>query len=405
MSFFFCIFATNFMYTIMKIIQIGPYPLSPDCIHGGVEASVFGLVKELVSEEGIVKSEAHIVDVFDLPRIGEKDRVERFGNLTIHRYANPGTHNKDAVLRLSEIVRDIVALRPEVCHIHGTGAISKELYFALRHHGLPVMVTVHGLLREEKKQALLRKPSLKILYQYIVQSRDERTMLNATPRVIVDTAYVKDMLQHYGLKHIPEMHVIPQGIDETFYSISCNPKNNMILCVGAIAPRKGHIYTVEMFERLRAKGIDAKLRIIGSLADKAYYELLQQKIAASPYTSDIFLEANLPREELLKAYADAKLFVLHSREESQGIVFAEAMATGLPVVATKIGGIPYVVADGKSGLLCPYADVNTMNEMVAKLLTDESLWQRYSDAAKEIAKNYSWTDIANRIVQLYKSDV
>ena len=93
--------------------------------------------------------------------------------------------------------------------------------------------------------------------------------------------------------------------------------------------------------------------------------------------------------------------MLHSREESQGIVFAEAMATGLPVVATKIGGIPYVVADGKSGLLCPYADVNTMKEMVAKLLTEESLWQRYSDAAKEIAKNYSWTDIANRIVELY----
>ena len=381
----------------MHIIQIGPYPLSPDCIHGGVEASVFGLVKEL--------AKGHVVDVFDIPRIGGMDRVERFGNLTIHRYANPGTHNKDAVLRLSEIVRDIVALRPEVCHIHGTGAISKELYFALRRHGLHVMVTVHGLLREEKKQALLRKPSLKALYQYIVQSRDERTMLNATPRVIVDTAYVEDMLQHYGLKHVPEMYVIPQGIDETFYSISCNPQSNMILCVGAIAPRKGHIYTVEMFERLRARGIHAQLRIIGSLADKAYYELLQQKIAASPYASDISLEANLPREELLKAYSEAKLFVLHSREESQGIVFAEAMATGLPVVATKIGGIPYVVADGKSGLLCPYADVNTMNEMVAKLLTDESLWQRYSDAAKEIAKNYSWTDIANRIVQLYKSDV
>lgn len=406
----------------MKIIQVGPYPLSTDCIHGGVEASVFGLVKELASERvselgcerlvistsaqpSTLNAQQNVIDVFDLPRIGEKDRVERFGNLTIHRYANPGTHNKDAVLRLSEIVRDIVALRSEVCHIHGTGAISKELYFALRHHGLPVMVTVHGLLREEKKQALLRKPSLKALYQYIVQSRDERTMLNATPRVIVDTAYVEDMLQHYGLKYVPEMHVIPQGIDETFYSISCNHKGNVILSVGGIGPRKGHIYTIEMFNQLRAGGIDATLRIVGALADKAYYELLQRKITASPYASDISLDANLPREELLKAYEEAKLFVLHSREESQGIVFAEAMATGLPVVATKIGGIPYVVADGKSGLLCPYADVDAMTEMVAKLLSDESLWQRYSAAAKEIAKNYSWTDIANRIVQLYKSNV
>lgn len=382
----------------MNIVQIGNYPILAESIQGGVEASVFGLVQELIKS-------SHTVDVFDVPRIGEKDRVERYGNLTIHRYANPGTHNKDSVLRLREMVRDIVALGPEVCHVHGTGAFSKQIYFALQQHGIKMMLTVHGIAREEKKQALMRKPSIKALYQYIVQSRDERELLEAAPRIIVDTAYVEDKLKAYGLKHVPAMHVIPQGIDEVFYSIQCNPNSNVILCVGAIAPRKGHIYSVEMFERLRSKGIDAKLRIIGSLADKAYYELLQQKITASPYASDISLEANLPREELLKAYTDAKLFVLHSREESQGIVFAEAMATGLPVVATKIGGIPYVVADGKSGLLCPYADVDAMTDMVAKLLTDESLWQRYSDAAKEIAKNYSWTDIANRIVQLYKSDV
>ena len=377
----------------MTIIQIGSYPLSPECVHGGVEASVFGLVQEQAKE--------HVVDVFDAPRIGEKDRVERNGNLTIHRYTNPGTHNKDAVLRLREMVRDIVALRPEVCHVHGTGAFSKQIYFALQQHGIKMMLTVHGILREEKKQALLRKPSLKALYQYIVQSRDERELLEVAPRIIVDTAYVEDKLKAYGLKHAPEMHVIPQGIDVNFYSIPCNSNSKVILCVGAIAPRKGHIYTIEMFNRLRAKGIDGKLRIIGSLADKAYNEHLQQKIAKSAYKGDISLEVNLPREELLKAYAEAKLFVLHSREESQGIVFAEAMATGLPVVATKIGGIPYVVADGKSGLLCPFGDVESMEKMVEQLMTDDARWKEYSQEAKEIAKGFSWTDIANRIVKLY----
>lgn len=377
----------------MNIIQIGPYPLSPECIHGGVEASVYGLVQELTKN--------HTVDVFDIPRLGEKDRVERYGNLTIHRYTNPGTHNKDAVLRLNEMVRDIVALGPEICHVHGTNAINKEIYFALQQQGIKMMLTVHGILREEKRQALLRKPSPKALYQYIIQSRDERELLEAAPRIIVDTAYVEEKLKAYGLKHVPQMYVIPQGIDETYYGIECNPNSNVILCVGAIAPRKGHIHTVEMFNRLRAKGVDAKLRMIGSLADKAYYDQLNQKIAASRYKNDISIDANLPREELLKAYAEAKLFVLHSREESQGIVFAEAMATGLPVVATKIGGIPYVVADGKSGLLCPYGDVTTMTEMVEQLMMDEEKWMEYSNAAKEIAKGYSWKDIAERIVELY----
>lgn len=377
----------------MNIIQIGPYSVSPDCIHGGVEASVYGLVREL--------TKSNIVDVFDMPRMGEKDRVERYGNLTIHRYANLGKHNKDAVLRISEIVRDIVALGPNICHIHGTGAFSNQIYFALRQYGIPTMVTVHGLLHEEKKQAFMRKPSLKGLYQLFVQSRDERQLLNAVPRVIVDTAYVADKLHAYGLKHVPKMHVIPQGIDETFYGINCNPNSNTLLSVGVIGPRKGHIYTVEMFNCLRARGIDAKLRIIGVMADKAYYAILQQKIANSPYRSDMSLEVNVPRETLLNAYAEAKLFVLHSREESQGIVFAEAMATGLPVVATKVGGVPYVVAEGMSGLLCPYADVDAMTEMAAQLMTNDAMWNQYSAAAREIAKDYNWTSIAETIMRLY----
>lgn len=377
----------------MNIIQIGPYPLSPECIHGGVEASVYGLVQELAKK--------HTVDVFDIPRIGEKDRVERYGNLTIHRYTNPGTHNKDAVLRLKEMVHDIVALGPEICHVHGTNAINKQIYFALQQHVIKMMLTVHGILREEKKQALLRKPSLKALYQYIVQSRDERELLEAAPRIIVDTAYVENKLKAYGLKHVPEMYVIPQGIDERFYGINCNPKSNIILSVGGIGARKGHIYTVEMYNKLRERGVDATLHIVGAATDNGYYALLKQKIEESKYKTDISLEVNLPREELFRSYAEAKLFVLHSREESQGIVFAEAMATGLPVVATRIGGIPYVVSEGKSGLLCPYGDVGAMTEMVEQLLTDDALWKQYSNAAKKIAKGYSWKDIAERIVELY----
>ena len=375
------------------VIQIGSYPVSPECIRGGVEASVYGLVHEL--------SQSHIVDVFDEPHMDEMDRVERYGNLTIHRYTNPGTHNKDAVLRLSEMVRDIVSLGPEVCHIHGTGAFSKQMYFALQRYGIKTIVTVHGIVREEKLQALKRKPSLKALYQYIVQSREERELLNAVPMIIVDTAYVEDNLRAYGLKHMPEIRVIPQGIDETFYSIHCNPDCNVILSVGGIGARKGHILTVEMFNKLRVKGIDAKLHIVGTMTEQNYYELLQKKIAGSLYRDDITLEVNAPREELLKAYAEAKLFVLHSREESQGIVFAEAMATGLPVVATKIGGIPYVVADGKSGLLCTYGDVEAMTDMVEQLMTDEVKWNEFSKAAKEIAMGYRWRDIAERIVELY----
>ena len=377
----------------MTIVQIGPYPISPDCIRGGVEASVYGLAQALARN--------HAVDVFDMPRLGEEDRVDQADKLTIHRYANPGSHNQDAVRRVADICRDIISLRPDVCHVHGTGAFSRQIYCALHEQGLPAMLTVHGLLHEEKKQALLRHPSLKHLYQFVVQTRDERALLNMASQVIVDTAYVERKLRAYRLHHTPEIHVIPQGIDDCYFRIRCNPDSRVLLSVGAIGPRKGHTYTIEMFNRLRAKGIDAQLRIIGSMADSAYYALLLKMVAESPYSADISIEVDLPREQLLQAYASAKLFVLHSREESQGIVFAEAMATGLPVVATNVGGVPYVVLDGQCGLLCPYADVEAMTENVERLLANDKQWHAFSSSACEVAKGYDWHTIATKIAGLY----
>ena len=384
----------------MNIIQVGSYPLSADCIHGGVESSVYGLTQALVRS-------GHTVDVFDYPRIGGNDASERNGLLTIHRYANTGKHNEDAMQRGKEIFRDIVALHPNAVHVHGTGKLSGAIYEAAQNYGIPVVLTVHGLLHEEKKQALRRKLSLKHLYQYIVQTRSEMDVLNRASRIIVDTPYVERMLTKYQQKgklvQLPEIYVIPQGISAAYYDLSCAKESNTILSIGSISPRKGHLYTIKMFNVLREKGVKAKLRIIGSFADNNYYALLTKAIQESPYCTDIRLETNVSQEELFAAYKSAKLFVLHSQEESQGIVFAEAMATGMPIVATNVGGIPYVVESGKSGLLCDFGETRSMAEMVERLLTDQQLWNSFSQYAQTTARKYDWSFIVKQILQLYKT--
>ncbi len=384
----------------MNIVQVGNYPLSADCIRGGVESSVYGLTQALVRA-------GHTVDVFDFPRIGGKDNSDRNDLLTIHRYANNGKHNEDAMLRGKEMFRDIVALHPDVVHVHGTGKLSGAIYQAVQNYGIPVVLTVHGLLHEEKKQALRRKPSLKHMYQYIVQSRAELDVLNSASRIIVDTPYVERMLTRYQQKgklaKLPEIHVIPQGISAAYYGLSCATESNTILSVGSISPRKGHLHRIEMFNILRGWGSTAKLRIIGSLADSKYYAQLTKAIQDSPYSADITLDTNVSQEDLFAAYQSAKVFVLHSQEESQGTVFAEAMATGMPIVATKVGGIPDVVEDGKSGFLCDFGDTRSMAEMVERLLTDQQLWLSFSQYAKSAAQNYDWNLIAKQILQLYKA--
>ena len=94
---------------------------------------------------------------------------------------------------------------------------------------------------------------------------------------------------------------------------------------------------------------------------------------------------------------------MHSQEESQGIVFAEAMAVGLPVVSTKVGGIPYVVSHGETGLLAEYEDVEAFAINMSMLLQNNALYDLMSKNGKIDSKNYLWDSIAKRIIDVYST--
>lgn len=382
----------------MNIIQVGPYPLTADCIRGGVESSVFGLANEL--------AKSHVVDVFDYPRLAGKDTVERHGSLTVHRYKNPGIYNQDAIERGKEMLRDIVALHPDIVHIHGTGNLSGALYNAIKTYGIPVLLTVHGLLHVEKMNALRKHPSLKHLYQLIVQSRAEFEVLNKAQHIIVDTEYVSKQIEQLHarkkISNLPWMYVIPQGIQSQYLSLSSMAiKAPIILSVGSISQRKGHLFLIRAFEQVHSKIPSAKLVIAGSLAEEAYLSKMREEIAKCRLQDSVDILTNIPQEELLQHYQTASIYALHSQEESQGIALVEAMAAGLPVVSTTVGGIPYVVIDGESGLLSAYSDIDSFVQNIIMLLENKDLRDNMAQTARNIALNYSWTNIAQAIEIAY----
>lgn len=382
----------------MRIIQVGPFPTSLDCIRGGVEASVYGLA--------CAHADQHEVHVFDVPRIGGNDVEETCMNLTIHRYSNKGSHNEDAIKRVMEIVDKISALDPDIVHIHGTGLFSYHIYNQLQKKGILLMLTVHGLLYVEKINILKRKFSLKNLYQCLVQSYYEFKILNLASTIIVDTHYVAKQIDEYYqrkfIKHLPKISVIPQGINEKYFGLTNSQNSDMILSVGAISKRKGHLYLLKAFDLLCTKLSNIQLVIAGVLAEQSYYEELQHYLQSSPNKDKIKILLNISQDEMFTLYTQAKLFALHSQEESQGIVFAEAMATGSPVVATNVGGIPYVVYNEHSGLLSQYGDVATFADNLYSLCIDADRYTSMVSTAKVNALKYNWTNIANEVLRLYK---
>lgn len=379
---------------MMRIIQIGQFPLDSALIRGGVESSINGLAREL--------SKHHEVFVMDIPRMGIDDSIEQCDAIRVYRFRNKGKHQRDSAKRIDEICSIISEIKPSVCHIHGTSFFSWKMYRSLTRQGIPALVTVHGLVSVEKKKALQRRFSLKGFYQYFEQSNAERKLLNSVQRVIVDTKYVADALPGYHLKHIPRTIIIPQGIDQHFFSMSCTSFSHEILSVGAISRRKGHHLLIQSFELLCEKIHDVHLTVCGNLTDKDYLDELMLYVSNSPHKNQISLVTDASKDDLDCFFQHAGLFVLHSQEESQGIVLAEAMATGLPIVATRVGGIPDVVDENRTGLLVEYGDILGFADAMSSLLLSREKWATLSDACRSAANRFSWQGIASRIEALYE---
>lgn len=380
----------------MRIVQVGPFPIDRLLIRGGVEASVYGLATE--------QAKISTVYVIDIPRLEAKDSIENSDGLTVYRFHNPGTHQKDSIRRIKDIAEIVQGIKPDICHVHGTGVFSYALFKELK-SSIPIMLTVHGLLGVEKKKALKEHFSFKLLYQYITQNRCERRLLSTQRTVIVDTEYVAEAIKRYHLPRTPRMVIIPQGINDDFYSLECSSTSRTVLSVGSISKRKGHHLLIQAFSMAAEELKDIRLVICGVMADRSYFQSLQSLSNSTHCGNRIVIKADLQKEDILDYYRNAHVFALHTQEESQGIVFAEAMAAGLPIVSTRVGGVPFVVSDGECGYLTDYGDVKGFAQALTRIFSVGKEWDAMSEKSKQISRKYSWSMIAEKIAAEYYNTI
>lgn len=146
-----------------------------------------------------------------------------------------------------------------------------------------------------------------------------------------------------------------------------------------------------------------KLIIAGFISERDYYDELLLKIKEKGLEDKVTVLTQNNQEDVFRLYSRASLFVLYSAEESQGIVLAEAMAAGLPILATNVGGIPYVIENNINGLLSNYDNQSEFISNIVLLLTDKDLYKRISTINKNSAQKYDWNVIANQILKIYYS--
>ncbi|MHC4399256.1 MAG: glycosyltransferase family 4 protein [Planctomycetota bacterium] len=157
--------------------------------------------------------------------------------------------------------------------------------------------------------------------------------------------------------------------------------SSLIGAVGTICPRKGQIYLVRALPKVLEAAPGARLVLVGAPVDGPYTARLRAEADRLKVASKLLFAGH--RDDVHEIMAALDVCVLASLEEPQGMVLLEAMAAGLPVVGTKVGGIPECVRSGQTGTLVAPADSDALAEAVAVLLRNPTLRRRYGQAGRK----------------------
>ena len=273
-----------------------------------------------------------------------------------------------------------VRLRFDVIHAHY--AVPQGLLGVLlkKIKKRPLVVTLHG----SDVTVLGRNPLTRPLVAYVLKEAD---------RVITVSDYLrKEALRIGGSGE--KVRVIHGGVSPGKRPRKEAGDKNTVLFIGALVKQKGADVLVEAFKRVMEKH-KAELLIVGDGPERESLERLCRGLGVAAEFSGYVEDT----EEVLRK---SSVLVLPSREEGFGLVLLEAMAAGVPVVATRVGGIPEIIADGENGLLVDREDPEALAEAISRILADPELRRRLVAKGFETLTRFSWEKMADEVDDVYR---
>ncbi len=359
---------------------------------GGVENHVMNLASKL-SESGVT-TEVFTTDLMtDVPlrRLGDDGANFPF---TVRRFrANKIAEMPHGLgIVAPSMIPKVLSDPPDLIHAHAYGYFPTFVgSFAGKFRGIPLVITPHS----DAGRPSLRKSLFDLCIPLVT--------LRAAQRVIALTRSEASYLSHL---RIPEdrIRVISNGVTLAEFA-GIGPRSGggepcRVLFVGRCYPQqKGLLHLVRAMALLPSVA-RAHLDIVGEdWGGVAPVASLATELGVG---DQISILGPLVRWRLLQAYASADLMVLPSLFESFPIVLLEAMAAGLPVVASRVGGIAEVVEEGRTGLLVEPGNPRDLAHALELLISDPKLRRAMGRRGRERAQDYSWDMVAQRVRQVYE---
>jgi len=198
------------------------------------------------------------------------------------------------------------------------------------------------------------------------------------------------------------VEVVPNGVDlDRIKNQELRIKNNekfVIITTSRLVHKNGIDILIRACAKLQVTSY--KLQVFGSGPDEAKLKSLAKELGIA---DRIEFLGHIEPDELPKYYTEADIFVRPSRSEGLGNSFLEAMAAGVPVIGTPVGGIPDFLIDGETGLFCQVDDPSDLAEKMERLIADEQLRQKLIiNGGKLVAEKYDWNIIAGRMNNIFQ---
>ena len=358
----------------VKVLMVGPQSL------GGISSLARTIIPVLGQR----------VDLKYLPTVRHRAPKE-VGKLSLR---NVGL----VISQYLRFVQILVQFRPGVVHIHtsqGFGWLKDSLFVvAAKLCGRCVVLHVHAA-------------DFDVLYgkqPWLVQKHTCRVMAMADTILAVSTKWQEILARIVPSGRILTFRncvavnaIAPRAVDSSSHRVKA-------LFLGAVGPRKGTLDLLDAMHSLKSKGCPLDLWIAGSEEKGGDFTSARARLKHLELTDTCQLLGYVRDEQKRTLLQTADLFVLPSYDEGLPIALLEAMAAGLPVVATPVGGIPEVITDGDNGFLVAAGDVQALADKLAILTQDARLRDVMGRRNREIAeKELDVVPYVERLVVLYES--
>jgi D-inositol-3-phosphate glycosyltransferase len=378
---------------------------------GGKETGGMNVyVRELARELGRMGVE---VDVFTrsqdpaIPRVvpmAERVRV-------IHVAAGPEAPmpRENVARHLEEFIDGVeswrIALDADYRVVYAHYWLSGMVALGLRERwSVPVLQMFHTLAR--LKNAVARSPGE---VEPLRRIEGEMELVAGVDRIVAANVVEREHLARYYGADPARVAVVPCGVDTELFrpgdsgearralGLDGRPR---VLFVGRLAPIKGLDTLVDAIALLRARRSPAELLIVGGDADEAlegHEAHLRRRIERGGLGGSVRLLGRQSQQRLRTYFVAADLMVLPSYYESFGMVALEAMACGIPVVASRVGGLTTTVRDGVTGSLVPEGDAAALADRLEELLADPDRRERMGREGVRWAVKHRWPCVAEAI--------